>query len=165
VSTFQIAQLNVAYAVAPLDSPELAEFMGALDEVNALAEASSGFVWRLQGAGGNATDLVVPGEPGLLVNMSVWQTVESLFAFVYRSAHTPFLVRRREWFQRPTEAHQVLWWVPAGAIPTLAEGMARLRHLREHGPSPHAFTFKARHPSPGEDGTPTDMLPERYCTA
>jgi hypothetical protein len=164
VATFHVVQLNVAHPVAPLDSPQLAGFMQALDRINALAEGSPGFVWRLQGANGNATGLVVPDEPGLLVNMSVWDSVDSLFAFVYRSAHTPLLVRRREWFQRPAAAPHVLWWIPAGQIPTVEEGMARLRHLRAQGPSPHAFTFKERHPAPGEGGAPTDMQPERYCT-
>jgi hypothetical protein len=157
---WHIAQLNVARAAAPLDSPRMAEFMAALAGVNALAETSPGFVWRLV----DATGVSVPTDPGVLVNMSVWQSVEDLFAFVYRSAHTPFMVRRREWFQPAGGPYQVLWWVPAGAAPpTVDEAMARLAHLRSHGPSAHAFTFKQRYPAPGAGGAPTDMQPERYC--
>lgn len=162
-STWHIAQLNVARAVAPLDSPALADFMAALDAVNALAETSPGFVWRLKSDSGNATDIKVDDDPKFIVNMSVWETVEALFEFVYRSAHTKVMVRRREWFEKPAEAFQVLWWVPAGHRPTIEEAMARLAHLRAHGPSAHAFGFKDRYPPPGEAGAPTDMRPEPYC--
>ncbi len=160
---WHIAQLNVARAVAPLDSPELVEFMAALDGVNALAEASPGFAWRLKSDSGNATDIKVGDDPKFIVNMSVWESVDALFAFVYRSAHTKVMVRRREWFEKPAEAFQVLWWVPAGHLPTIDEAMERLRHLREHGPTVHAFSFKERYPGPGETGEPTDMKPEPYC--
>lgn len=160
---WHIAQLNVATAVAPLDSPELAEFMAALDGVNALAESSPGFVWRLKSASGNATDIQASDDPKFIVNMSVWESVEALFEFVYRSAHIKVMVRRREWFEKPAEAFQVLWWVPAGHEPTVGEAMARLRHLRQHGSSPYAFTFKERYPVPYVGGTPTDMKPEPYC--
>jgi len=160
---WHIAQLNVARAVAPLDSPELADFMAALDRVNALAESSPGFVWRLKSDSGNATDIKVDDDPKFIVNMSVWDSVEALFEFVYRSAHTKVMVRRREWFEKPAEAFQALWWVPAGHQPTIEEAMARLRHLRQHGPSAYAFTFKDRYPVPYVGGTPTDMKPEPYC--
>ena len=163
MTDWHIAQLNVARAVAPLDSPTLADFMAALDGVNALAEASPGFVWRLKSDSGNATDIRAGDDPQLIVNMSVWASVEALFAFVYRSAHNKVMVRRREWFEKPAEAYQVLWWVPAGHAPTLAEALARLAHLRAQGPSAHAFTFKQRYPMPGAVGGPTDMQPEPYC--
>lgn len=163
-SPWHIAQLNVAYAVAPIDSPQLAEFVAQLDEINALAEATPGFVWRLVGSGGNATDLRPDDDPDLLVNMSVWTTPEHLFEFVYKTAHTRVMARRREWFEK-MEVYQVLFWIPAGHIPTLAEAMARLRLLREQGPSPEAFTFKQRYPAPGDLGDPTNMRPEPYCVA
>lgn len=163
MTQWHIAQLNVATAVAPLDSPELAEFMAALDGVNALAEASPGFVWRLKSDSGNATDIQYSGDPKFIVNMSVWQSVEALFEFVYRSAHTRVMVRRREWFAKPAEAFHVLWWVPAGHEPTVEEAMARLKHLRQHGATAYAFTFKERYPVPYVGGTPTDMKPEPYC--
>src|SRR5437667_11835962 len=107
------AQLNVGRILAPTDSPQLAEFMARLDEINALADATPGFVWRLQTASGNATDIRVSEDPYFLVNMSVWATIESLFEFVYQTSHSAVMVRRRQWFERPTEAYQVLWWVLA----------------------------------------------------
>lgn len=163
MSEWHIAQLNVGRAVAPPGSPELADFMAALDRINALAESSPGFVWRLQSASGNATDILVSEDPRFLVNMSVWSSVESLFAFVYRSGHTAVLQRRREWFEKPLEAHQVLWWIPAGHIPTAAQALERLALLRREGPTPGAFTFSRRYPPPGENGSPEDMKPEPYC--
>ena len=163
MSTWHVAQLNVGRAVAPPGSPELADFMAALDRINALADAAPGFVWRLQSAGGNATDILVSDDPRSLINMSVWSSVESLFTFVYRTAHTAVMQRRREWFEKPTEAHQVLWWVPAGHIPTTEEALERLAHLRREGPTARAFTFSRRYPPPGELGAPEDMRPEPYC--
>ena len=160
---WHIAQLNVGRAVAPPGSPELADFMAALDRINALAEASPGFVWRLQSASGNATDILVSDDPRSLVNMSVWSSVESLFEFVYRTGHTEVMKRRREWFEKPLEAHQVLWWVPAGHLPSLEEALARLADLRRDGPSERAFTFSRRYPPPGDSGSPEDMKPEPYC--
>jgi hypothetical protein len=163
MTQWHIAQLNVGVTVAPLDSAELADFVAALDGVNALAEASPGFVWRLKSDSGNATDVRVGDNPNFIVNMSVWESVETLFEFVYRSMHTKVMSRRRDWFEKPDRAYHVLWWVPAGHQPTVEEAMARLDHLDKHGPSPHAFTFKERHPAPGENGGPTDMKPEPYC--
>jgi hypothetical protein len=161
---WHLAQLNVARPLAPTDSPRLADFMAQLDEINALAEASPGFVWRLAGSGGNATDLRTDHDPTLLVNMSVWATAEQLFDFVYRTAHTKVMVRRREWFEK-MEMFQVLFWVPAGHQPTVAEAMDKLAHLRAHGPSAAAFTFKQRYPAPDTAGGPIDMKPEPYCVA
>jgi len=159
---WQLAQLNVGRPLAPMDSPRLADFIAQLDEINALAEASPGFVWRLVGAGGNATDVRTDVDPSLIVNMSVWATAEQLFEFVYKTAHTKVMARRREWFDK-IETYQVLFWIPAGHQPTVAEAMARLALLRERGPSPEAFTFKQRYPTPGEPGAPIDLRPEPYC--
>jgi hypothetical protein len=163
MTSWHIAQLNIARAVAPLESPHLAGFMAALDDVNALAEASPGFAWRLKTDGGNATDIKVAGDPRLIVNMSVWTSVEALFDFVYRSAHTKVMARRREWFEKPSTAYQVMWWVPSGHEPTLEEAMGRLEHLQAHGSTAYAFTFKERHPAPDSPGAPADMRPEPYC--
>jgi Domain of unknown function (DUF3291) len=163
LTSWHIAQMNVGRTVAPVDSPAIADFMAALDRINALAEASPGFVWRLQSDSGNATDIKTSDDPQFIVNMSVWASVEALFEFVYRSAHTPVMGRRREWFEKPTEDYQVLWWVPAGHRPTTQEGLARLDHLRRHGPTAHAFSFKQRFPTPGVSGSPDDMKPEPYC--
>lgn len=160
---WHIAQMNVGRTVAPVDSPALADFMAALDGINAMADAAPGFVWRLQTPAGNATDIKPTEDPRFIVNMSVWASVEALFEFVYRTAHTAVMGRRREWFEKPAEAYQVLWWVPAGHVPTVEEGLARLAHLRRHGPTAHAFTFKERYPKPGAAGAPADMAPEPYC--
>jgi hypothetical protein len=140
-----LAQLNVGIATAPLDSPTMADFMNNLDRINALAETSPGFVWRLKADDGNATSLR-PIDDRTLVNMSVWTDAQSLSAFVYRSAHVEFMRRRREWFERMPEAFLVLWWVPEGHVPSMDEAVARLAHLREHGATPHAFNFRSVFP-------------------
>jgi hypothetical protein len=163
MSEWHIAQLNVGRTVAPPDSAQIADFMAALDEINALADASAGFVWRLKSESGNATDIQVSSDPNFLVNMSVWTSIEALFDFVYRTAHAAVMARRREWFEKPVEAFVVLWWVPAGHLPTTQEALARLEHLRSHGPSLHAFSFKQRYPRPDLTGDPEDMKPEPYC--
>ena len=146
---YWLAQLNLGRLRAPLDSPEVVDFVANLEPVNAVADASPGFVWRLQTEEGNATALRALGDDTLLVNMSVWESLEALVAFVYRSGHLDVLRRRREWFQVMSEAYLVLWWVEAGHIPSLAEGEERLLHLRRFGSSPHAFTFKEPQPAPG----------------
>ncbi|HET9987881.1 MAG TPA: DUF3291 domain-containing protein [Kofleriaceae bacterium] len=161
---WHLAQVNVARPLAPLDSPQLAEFVAQLDAVNALAEAAPGFVWRLSGASGNATDVRALEDPSLIVNMSLWVSPEALFEFVYKTMHVAVMARRRDWFER-IEVFQTLWWVPTGHRPSVDEAMARLRMLREHGPSPDAFTFKRRYPAPGDASGPTDMKPEPYCEA
>lgn len=136
----------------PLDDPRMADFVNALDEINALAEGSRGFVWRLVGDGNNATDVSHPALDGMIVNMSVWEDRDALWEFVYRSAHTGFLRRRAEWFARADAAIVVLWWVPAGTLPTLDEAVDRLELLRAKGPSPDAFTYRDFHPAPGVSG-------------
>jgi hypothetical protein len=156
-----IAQMNVGTALYDLDHAGMAEFMGNLDRVNALAEVSPGFVWRLTGDGNNATDLKVSDDPRFIVNMSVWANVEALFDYVYRSDHRAVMVRRREWFEKPTGSYHVLWWIGEGHRPDVAEGLARLRHLGEHGPTPYALTFKSAFPE--NDAGPRDLNPEPYC--
>lgn len=140
MSRYQLAQLNIADLKAPLDSPELRDFVDNLDRINALAESSPGFVWRLTGDGNDATSLRPLGD-NVLVNMSVWRDADALRNYVYQSAHTQIMKRRREWFTRMREAHMVLWWVPAGHVPTIAEAVARLKLLREGGATADAFTF------------------------
>ena len=136
-----LAQLNVARMRGPLESPLMAAFVASLEAINRLAEESAGFVWRLQTEAGDATSLRPLGDE-LLVNVSVWITPEALTAFVYRSAHASLMKRRREWFDPLAEAHTVLWWVPCGHRPTVDEALERLAELREHGPTPRAFTFR-----------------------
>jgi heme-degrading monooxygenase HmoA len=158
-----IAQMNVGTARYPLDDPRIAEFMGRLDEVNALADAAPGFVWRLKSADGNATSIKVSDDPLFIVNMSVWESVEALFDFVYRTSHRNVMAKRRDWFERPDGAYMVLWWVPAGTTPTPLEGLERLRWLDQHGPSAHAFDFRHKFPPPGGAGSAEDMEPQPYC--
>ena len=140
MSDYQLAQLNIAALKAPLDSPELKDFVDNLDRINALADGSPGFVWRLVGDGNDATSLRPLGE-SVIVNMSVWRDVAALRDYAYRSGHVEIMKRRREWFTRMAEAYLVLWWVPSGHEPTIAEAIARLNLLRERGPTPEAFTF------------------------
>jgi hypothetical protein len=146
--TYHLAQYNIARLIHPIDSPESAEFVAQLDEVNALAEQAPGFVWRLQSDSGNATDIDAYGDPAVIVNMSVWQTIDDLFNFAYRERHLEVFRRRAQWFERHEQPHLVMWWVPAGQIPTVEEAIQRLNTLIENGPTAEAFTFKARFPTP-----------------
>ncbi|WP_049574124.1 DUF3291 domain-containing protein [Nonomuraea sp. SBT364] len=138
-----LAELNLAHLRAPIDSAELAEFVALLEPINALADDSPGFVWRMKESEEDPTATIqhVYGDH-LLVNFSVWESLESLWNYVYRSDHLAVLRRRREWFLRMAEPTMVMWWIPEGTIPTLAEAMARLERLRTEGPSPEAFTYK-----------------------
>jgi uncharacterized protein DUF3291 len=146
-----LAQLNIGRLVAPLDSEELEGFVERLDDINALADGAPGFVWRLQTDEGDATAIRPFDDDSILVNMSVWDSVESLSQFVYRTGHRDVLRRRAEWFERMTEAFVVLWWIPAGHIPTVEEAKERLLMVEAKGPTPDAFTFRANFPPPDGD--------------
>jgi hypothetical protein len=141
VSQYELAQLNVAVMKEPLESPGMADFVANLDRINALAEASAGFVWRLQTEEGDATALRPMGE-NTLVNMSVWRDAASLTAYVYRSAHVEIMRRRKEWFEPMPDAYVVLWWVAKGHRPSVNEALAKLALVREKGSTPEAFTFR-----------------------
>lgn len=156
-----IAQMNVATALYDLDDPRMAEFVARLDDVNALADRSDGFVWRLQSGEGNAVDIMVTEDPRFIVNMSVWRSVDALFDFVYRTSHREVMVKRRSWFVKPDGPFQVLWWIQEGHVPTAEEGLQRLEMLRLQGPTPAAFTFKSVYPP--ESGGVCDMQPEPHC--
>ena len=144
VRPFELAQINVGRLRASVDDPLVAEFMNALDEINALAERSPGFRWRFQTEDGNATAVRPYEDDSILINMSVWESIEALNDYVYRSDHTSYLRRRREWFERLSEVVVALWWVPVGHQPSIEEGVARLEKLRADGPSVDAFTFRQR---------------------
>jgi hypothetical protein len=148
MSAYELAQLNIGVFRGPIDSPVMAEFVANLDRINALADGAPGFVWRLQTEEGNATAIRPFDDENMAVNMSVWSDIESLSAFVYRSQHVEIMRRRREWFERMTEAFLVLWWVPRDHRPTVDEAIGRLEHLRAHGPSAQAFTFRQAFPAP-----------------
>lgn len=153
MSDWQLAQLNIAQMLAPADSPQLAEFFDNLERINALADRAPGFVWRLESDPGSAISTYLFGESAL-VNMSVWEDAESLHDYVYRSAHAEIMAKRRQWFAHLREAYSVLWWVPAGTVPTLQEARARLQRLQSEGPSAAAFTFKRAFPPPGHPAKP-----------
>jgi hypothetical protein len=169
---YVLAQVNLGRLVAPLDSPRLADFVAALDPVNAVADAAPGFVWRLQTGEGNATALrafeedAEGADGGILLNMSVWESVDALAAYVYSEAHLAVLRRRREWFERMRDAYTVLWWVPRGHIPTIREAQERVQHLRGHGPTPHAFTLREHFPPPDSDNLEMMLSPDEWtCPA
>lgn len=141
-----LAQMNIAVPRFPTDDPQMADFMHALDEINDVADNAPGFVWRLVSDGGNdATDLRADfGGTEQMINMSVWESIDDLWNYVYRSGHLDFLRRRGEWFVAPSGPIAVLWWVPAGHVPTVDEGLERLGLLRSNGAGPEAFTFRDR---------------------
>ncbi|MEA2145579.1 MAG: hypothetical protein QOG59_1166 [Solirubrobacteraceae bacterium] len=145
----QLAQVNIALARDPLDAPLLADFIDALGPVNARADRAPGFVWRMQTEDGDATSIRGFGDdPRLIINLTVWESLEAMRDFVYRNPqHVAVMRRRREWFER-LDLHAVLWWVPVGHRPTVAEAEERLEHLRSHGPTSIAFTFRHHFDSP-----------------
>ena len=145
---YHLAQLNLAKFRLPIEDPVNADFVNNLDAVNAIAEAHSGFVWRLKGDGNDATDLQAYDDPKIIANLSVWADMESLLDFVYKEeAHKNIMRRRREWFDK-MEFFMVLWWVKAGEVPSLEQAIEKLDLLREQGPSPEAFTFRNDFPAP-----------------
>ena len=160
---WHLAQVNVGRMRGQRGEPQVAGFYAELDRINAIADASPGFVWRLQGDGNDATDLRPTPDPLFLINMSLWTDADALFAYVYRTAHVGVMAGRREWFDRMDGAHQALWWVSAGTRPAIDEALAKLWLLDNFGPSPQAFTFKARFPAPGKAGPPVDMNPDPWC--
>ncbi|MFG1667542.1 DUF3291 domain-containing protein [Streptomyces sp. Y7] len=150
-AAFALAQVNIGRLKAPLDSPQLKDFIDHLDPVNADAEAADGFVWRLQSDSGDATDVSVFGDEWLIINLTMWRDTNALTAYMYQGRHREMLARRREWFERVQEAMTALWWVPAGHRPTVAEAESRLLHLRTNGPTPYAFTLRTSFPPQGAE--------------
>jgi hypothetical protein len=141
MTQYHLAQLNIVKMKHETDAPELAGFFDRMDDINALADESPGFVWRLDEEEEDAAAIGYFGN-NTLANMSVWESVESLHSYVYRSAHSEVMARRKEWFDRILEAYSVLWWIPADSVPTLEQGGERIDSLRDLGPSARAFTFK-----------------------
>jgi hypothetical protein len=144
------AQYNIAWLTHALDDAAMADFHANLDRINELGDRTPGFVWRYKTDTGNSTSVRVRNDPRILVNFTVWEDVESLFDYAFHSAHVEMYRRRREWFEHVEEPFAVIWWIPAGHIPTVAEAEARMKHLAEHGPTAQAFTFKQRFPAPDE---------------
>ena len=157
-----LAQLNIGRLLAPIDDPRIADFVANLGPINALAEASPGYVWRLQDDSGDATSIQAFEDELMILNLTVWESAEALADFVYRTGHVDFLRRRREWFEGAIEPTTCLWWIPAGTTPAIPDAIARLEHLRAHGPTPSAFTFRHRFEpdgAVGADGTDRDTCP------
>ncbi len=165
MSSYELAQLNVGIIRGPMDSPVMADFAANLERINALADHSPGFVWRLQTEEGNATAIRPFEDENLLLNMSVWRDVESLNTYVYGSAHVQIMRRRREWFERMREAFFVLWWVPVGHRPSIAEAIAKLDVLRARGPTADAFTFRQAFPPPDAARTESPIAFGGACPA
>ncbi|MFE9170513.1 DUF3291 domain-containing protein [Streptomyces kebangsaanensis] len=163
-AAYELAQVNIARLKAPLESPQLKDFVDALDPVNADADAADGFVWRLRSDSGNATDVPVLGDDWLIVNMSVWRDTDALTAFMYQGRHREMLARRREWFERLAEAATALWWVSAGHRPTVAEAEARLLRLRADGPTPYAFTLRTSFPPGASEPVPGEVPEGLGCS-
>jgi len=143
MARYQIAQVNIARMKGQLDDPVMAGFVARLNKINALADRSPGFVWRLQAPeGGDATYLRPYDDDRILVNMSVWETIDALRQFVYKTAHVELIRQRQDWFDKFVGAYVALWWVPVGHIPGVDEAKKRLAYLDNYGPSQFAFGFK-----------------------
>ena len=152
--THHLAQINIGRLVAPVDDPTIGEFVAQLESINALAEVAPGFVWRLQSSSGNATDVPYNDDPFVIVNMSVWESVDALRDYVYASRHVDVLRDRAKWFERMEKPHYCLWWIPAGIVPSVAEGRERLEHYQVKGATPFSFWFSQQFPAPVEEGSP-----------
>jgi len=147
VKKFHLAQINIGKAKSTMDSEVMKGFVARLDEINQLADTSPGFVWRLKD-GDSAVSINAYEDPTILVNMSVWEDLESLKNYVYRSVHIELLKERNSWFTKMTDAHQALWWIPASRTPTVDEAKEKLKHFQENGPSEYAFNFAKNFPAP-----------------
>ena len=147
---YHLAQCNVGRAKGPMDGPVMAGFVARLADINALADGSPGFIWRLQTESGNATEIQAFEDPLVLVNLSVWESPDHLRDYVYRSDHVNVMKQRRSWFEKFDGMYLVLWWIPVGHIPTTQEARQRLAHLQMHGDTPHAFSFARMFPAPAE---------------
>ncbi|MEZ4494847.1 MAG: DUF3291 domain-containing protein [Dehalococcoidia bacterium] len=148
---YHVAQYNIAWLVEPFESALYDDFREALDRINRLGEAAPGFVWRHQTEDGNSTGVRVRDDDRILINFSVWEDVESLFNYTYRSGHVELFRKRTKWFSHEDTPYAVLWWIPAGTTPAVHEAEQRLALLKAAGPTAEAFTFKSRFPPPATD--------------
>jgi len=149
---FHLAQINIARLIAPIDDPKIAGFVSQLDTINALAEHSPGFVWRLKSPSGNATDIAYNDDPFVIVNMSVWESIDALRDFAYRSDHRKVFQDRANWFEKMDKPNYCLWWIPVGQMPSVAEGRERLEHYQLHGATAYSFWFSQRFPQSADAG-------------
>lgn len=139
--THQLAQINIAHALDSMESETMKGFVDRLEEINTHADNSSGFVWRLKTEEGDATAIIAFDEPLMIINMSVWEDIESLKDFVYKSMHIDLIKDRDAWFNKISKVHQALWWIPKGHIPSVEEGKEKLKLLQQEGPNDKVFTF------------------------
>jgi hypothetical protein len=146
-----LAQINIGRLVAPIDDPRIAEFVAELEPINAIADKAKGFVWRLQSESGNATDIAYNDEPFTIVNLSVWESLDALREYAYKSEHMKVFRKRAKWFEKMDKPHYCLWWIPAGHIPTVAEGRQRLEHYQNNGATRHSFWFSQEFPEPADE--------------
>ncbi|MGI9551502.1 MAG: DUF3291 domain-containing protein [Aurantibacter sp.] len=143
MKNYNLAQVNIAKMLAPTDSPIMADFMNNLDRINALAEQSAGFIWRMKEENNNAMEIKVFDDDFIVINMSIWESIETLFDFTYRSQHVEIFKRKKEWFHKMSDMHMALWYIPSGHIPSTDEAKERLNYLNANGESPYAFTFRS----------------------
>jgi heme-degrading monooxygenase HmoA len=162
---YHLAQVNIGRMRAPLESDVMRDFVARLDEINQLAETAPGFVWRFQTDEGNATAMRPYEDDRILFNLSVWESIEALKDYVYRSAHVEVMKRRREWFEKFDGVFLALWWVPVGHLPSVEEAKARLEELHRHGASERVFTFQQPFPPPDESAASLTLTPFTPCPA
>ena len=146
--TYHLAQINIARLIAPIDDPKISQFVAELEPINALADQAPGFLWRLQSESGNATDITYNDDPFIIVNMSVWESIEALRNFAYKSDHARVFRNRAKWFEKMSKPNYCLWWIRASHIPTVAEGRERLEHYQLNGATPYSFWFTQQFPQP-----------------
>jgi len=152
MNQYHLAEINIAKMKGvDINDPIMKEFVDNLDLVNTLAEKSEGFVWRLKDESSNATNLNPYNDEQIIVNVSVWENIETLEGYMYKTFHSEFLKRRKEWFLKFGKAHTAMWWIPAGQIPTLEEAVEKLDHLQQNGPSQLVFDLRNKFPAPTEE--------------
>jgi heme-degrading monooxygenase HmoA len=156
-----LAQVNIGLPIEPVESERLRGFMEMLEPINALADTAAGFVWRLQTEDGDATAIRAFEDERLIINVSVWESVETFAAFVYGPEHSAVMRQRRSWFV-PMQVYTAMWWISAGTLPTPADAVARLDLVTEFGPTPEAFTIKRPFPSPGQSA-PVEIRDDWSC--
>ena len=164
MALYHLAQVNIGRLRAAVDDPIMSGFKNQLEPINALADSSPGFVWRLQTESGDATAIKpYPDDALMAINMSVWESLEALQLFVYKTAQLSPLRDRKQWFEPLEGPILALWWIPGGHIPTVAEALARLEHLKQHGPTAHAFTFRVPFPAPAGNSADVTTLDAKFC--
>ena len=143
MKNYHLAQVNIAKQLAPMDDPIMQDFVNNLDKINAIADLADGFVWRLQDEDKELGAKVFQDD-ALLINMSVWENLESLFNYTYNSGHIEVFKRKKEWFSKMKMMHMAFWYVPEGYEPTFQDAKDRLDYLNKHGDTPFAFSFRSK---------------------